>query len=62
MDNKNAGGGIGFCGLLAIVFVVLKLTRVISWSWWWVLSPIWIPTAIALVILGAVLIFAAVKR
>lgn len=49
MDNKSTGGGIGFCGLLAIVFIVLKLTNYIQWSWVWVLSPIWIPVAIILV-------------
>lgn len=41
--------GIGFCGLLAIVFIVLKLTNIIAWSWLWVLSPIWIPFAIAFI-------------
>ena len=35
-------GGIGFAGLLTIVFIVLKLMGVIAWSWWWVLSPLWI--------------------
>lgn len=51
MNNKSSssGGGIGFVGLLTIVFIVLKLTRVISWSWWWVLSPIWISVLIFLV-------------
>lgn len=34
------GNGIGFPGLLAIIFIVLKLTEVIDWSWWWVLSPL----------------------
>lgn len=43
--------GISFTGLLTIAFIVLKLTGYISWSWWWVLSPIWIPTIIALAIL-----------
>lgn len=42
--NNESKGGIGFFGLLTIVFIVLKLTKVISWSWWWVLSPFWIPT------------------
>lgn len=37
--------------LLTIVFIVLKLTNVINWSWWWVLSPIWITLAIVLIIL-----------
>ena len=39
MDNN---GGIGIAGVLTIVFVVLKLVGVIAWSWWWVLSPLWI--------------------
>jgi hypothetical protein len=43
--------GIGFSGLLAIVFITLKLIGVISWSWAWVLSPLWIPVAIILAVL-----------
>lgn len=46
-------GGIGFCGLLAIVFIALKLAgigAVANWSWWWVLSPLWIPFVLVLVI------------
>ena len=35
-------GGIGFTGLLTIVFIILKLVGKIDWSWWWVLSPLWI--------------------
>lgn len=51
-DNKKTStGGIGFCGLLTIAFIVLKLCHVIEWSWWWVLSPIWIEIAVALVLL-----------
>lgn len=34
--------GIGFTGLLTIVFIILKLCKVITWSWLWVLSPLWI--------------------
>lgn len=49
--------GIGFLSLLAIAFIVLKLTSVISWSWWWVLSPIWIPNAVGLIIAIIVLVF-----
>lgn len=41
-------GGIGFLGLLTIVFITLKLTGVINWSWWWVLPPILIPWAVFL--------------
>ena len=59
MNNKgkSAGGGMGICSVLTIVFVVLKLTGVISWKWVWVIAPTWIPLAIVivcLVILGIV--------
>jgi len=40
--SSNNSGGIGFVGLLTIVFIVLKLTNFIAWSWWWVLSPLWV--------------------
>lgn len=39
-------GGTGFSGILTIIFIILKLFNVIKWSWFWVLSPIWIPAAI----------------
>jgi hypothetical protein len=41
-SSNSSSGGIGFTGLLTITFIVLKLCKVIDWSWWWVLSPIWI--------------------
>ena len=54
-EIKNvSSGGISFFGLLAIVFITLKLTQigpVANWSWWWVLSPIWIPFALSILIL-----------
>lgn len=43
---------IGFGGVLTIVFIILKLTKVISWSWLWVLSPLWISLLLGLIILG----------
>ena len=58
--NVVKRGGIGFCSLLAIVFITLKLAgigAVASWSWWWVLSPLWIPAAVALLFI--ILILAA---
>ena len=50
-SNDVQYGGIGFGGLLTIVFIVLKLTHVINWSWWWVLAPSWIPLSIVLFLL-----------
>ena len=47
--KSNASGGVGFVGLLTIAFIVLKLCKVISWSWWWVLSPIWIVAILVVV-------------
>ena len=46
-----ATGGITFLELLTIVFVACKLTGCITWSWWWVLAPLWAPIAIGLVVL-----------
>ena len=59
-SSSNAGGGIGFAGLLTIVFIVLKLLDKIDWDWVWVLSPLWISVALAvlvLVIFGIVYMF-----
>lgn len=49
-----SGGGVGFCGLLTLLFIALKLTGYISWSWFWVLSPLWIPFAVVLGIFGLI--------
>lgn len=54
--STSSSSGIGFCGLLTIVFITLKLIGQIDWSWWWVLSPIWIPLAVCAVILLAALV------
>ena len=59
-ESNNSSGGIGFLGLLAIVFIVLKLIDKIDWSWWWVLSPLWIPFSIILVLLLAWGVFALI--
>jgi hypothetical protein len=39
MSKTKSSSGIGFTGMLTILFIGLKLTNVIDWSWWWVLSP-----------------------
>lgn len=48
--TATSSGSIGFSGILTIVFIVLKLTGVISWSWVWVLSPIWISILLTIII------------
>lgn len=44
-DKKATSVGISFTGLLAILFITLKLLKVITWSWLWVLAPLWVPAA-----------------
>lgn len=56
-DKISNGSGLGFTGALTIAFIVLKLTNVITWSWWWVLSPIWILLSLAIVLLIIIAIF-----
>jgi len=59
-SSSTSSGGIGFVGLLTIVFITLKLLGCIAWSWLWVLSPIWISTLVVLVVLGIVLVGAVI--
>lgn len=63
-DSKTSVtvGGTSFCNLLFLVFLVLKLTKVINWSWWWVTAPIWGPIALVvaiLIVVGIVALIAA---
>lgn len=59
-ERTSAFGGIGFIGLLVIVFIVLRLCNMIAWSWWWVLAPLWIPVAIAIICIIDIIIVAAI--
>ena len=56
MSDGGGGGGVGFCGLLTVAFIVLKLAGKIGWSWLWVLSPIWITALLAIAVIVAVAI------
>lgn len=58
--NTTVTGGIGFCGLLTIVFIVLKLLNKISWPWIWVLAPLWIEFIVA--VLTVIIIIIGVIR
>lgn len=61
-NNNNTSKGIGFAGLLTIAFIVLKLCKVITWSWVWVLAPLWISFGLSLVaIIVCVLVALIVK-
>lgn len=57
MKTESSTTNIGFGGFLLLLFVTLKLCHVIDWSWWWVLSPVWIPVALLLAVFLFVLIF-----
>ncbi len=65
--ESTASSGISTLGLLGVVFVTLKLCNVINWSWWWVTAPFWgglalavIVLNIAILIIGALTLFAAI--
>ena len=49
--SSSSSSGIGFSGLLTVLFVGLKLTGYIDWSWWWVTSPLWIGFSIVILVL-----------
>ena len=57
-ENTTDGAGIGV--ILFTVFLVLKLTGTIDWSWWWVTSPLWIPFVAAVIILGVIGVIAII--
>ena len=62
MASNSSNGGIGFVGLLTIVFITLKLTGYIDWSWVWVTSPIWITALILFSIIFILMAFGAASR
>ena len=58
-SQRETSSGIGFAGLLTILFIGLKLGHVITWSWWWV-APLWAPAVLALGVIGLVSLAALV--
>jgi len=62
MSNKVTvtAHSVSFPGLLAIAFIVLKLLGHITWSWWWVLSPLWIPAGLLLIIFLIIVLFVVI--
>ena len=61
-QTTSSNNGIGFFGLLTILFIGLKLTGVIDWTWWWVLSPLWISGIIGFVVLVLMFLIVALIR
>jgi hypothetical protein len=60
MADKNVSVQVGpnFLGLLTILFIALKLTGYIAWSWWWVLSPLWLGFVVVIGVMAIVFLFA----
>lgn len=57
MSNKEtSSGGFGLGTLLFVVFLVLKLTNTIDWSWWWVTAPLWIPLLLVILVILVIII------
>ena len=61
-QTATSSGGIGFVGLLTIVFIILKLTGYIDWSWWWILSPLWIMGSVIVGSIVAVLLIFIIRE
>lgn len=61
MEGNYSKSGIGFVGLLQIMFIALKLCGIINWSWFWVLAPLWIDIIVCLVVLIFVIVVAIIK-
>jgi len=53
-NNNNSSSGLGLGVILFLIFMTLKLTGYITWSWWYVTLPLWGPLLLALVIVGIV--------
>lgn len=58
--NSNVYNGIGFFGLLQVVFIALKVAKVINWSWWLVFLPTWIDLGICLIIIIVVVVMVTI--
>lgn len=61
-NNGNATGGLSLGSVLTVVFVILKLTDNIDWSWWWVLSPLWIGFVLLFLVVVIAGLVSTVKR
>lgn len=63
MSSSKSGSNFPFLGILGLIFVTLKLTGHIGWSWWWVTAPFWVPVAIAVPLaIGATIYAASVAK
>jgi hypothetical protein len=61
-NNSNSSSGVGFLGLMFLIFMTLKLMGYITWSWWWVTAPLWFGFAIILTIILIFLLIEFLKK
>ena len=59
-NSSSSSSGVGFGGLLTIVFVIFKLLGYLTWSWWWVFSPLWIGLVVWLAFFAVIGAFALI--
>jgi hypothetical protein len=55
--SENRSEGLGLGTVLFLIFLILKLTNTIDWSWWWVFSPLWIPIVMIVLLSILMLLF-----
>lgn len=61
-NEKQVSSSIGITTILFVVFLVLKLTGVISWSWWWVTAPLWVPVCFGLMVVTIFIVARVIIR
>ena len=54
IGSESGSCGIGFLGWITLIFIVLKSTKYIDWSWWWVLAPIWVPAGVLCLVITVI--------
>ena len=62
VNNNNNGNGLGFFPVLALIFITLKLMGYITWSWWAVLAPIWLPLGLLILLVFFMASFVKKKK
>jgi hypothetical protein len=63
MSNKsNSSGGLGLGMTLFLIFMILKLTGYINWSWWYVTLPLWAPLSLVIILSGIMVVYKYIKR
>jgi hypothetical protein len=61
MADSKSSNGLGIGTILFLIFMVLKLTNYIDWSWWWVTAPLWIPLLLILGVLAVLGVLLLIK-